>query len=386
MHVQSKVSRVGQLVTEIEAARSSTPRTLMLVGEDKSASWQWRVDWPCRALSNRGFVADWCTASNIPGIMPLIEGGRYNVVLTSRAHWNTPEYGDQFIASIHGAGLAWVYELDDDGWSPETVQRQARLFEREWNKGEQRLEEERRERIRLITLADGVIVSSEYLATIARRFTDKPVFCVPNLIMHEWFAERQRDAKRVLAPLTIGWSGGLRDGVDLENVASAWTVIAARYPDVKFVVHGTSPTVLTESIPPDRGIILPWSSLPDYPRALMNIDIACCAVAPSIEFNYAKTAIKWYETTLSGAACVVSKTLYGPEVRDGYDGLVAESTDEWTAALSKLIEDASLRRKIQRNARRSVLLNHALSTGWPLWIDALNGALEYSRKVSLRAA
>lgn len=361
----------------LEATRSQVPRTLFLVGEDKSASFQWRVAWPCKMLSDHGYVADWCLAQNVQGLFTLIEAGRYNVVLTPRAHWNNQEDADGWIKAMRGFGLAWIYELDDDGWTPEIVQRQARLYANERAKGEQQLELERLERIRLIQECDGVIVSSPTLSNVAQGYTGRPVYCVPNLIDDQWFMGRQQDAKRIVSPLTIGWSGGNRDEIDLAIVSTAWTRIATRYPDVKFVVHGTMPKLLTNAVPKERLTILGWSSFPDYPRALMNIDIACCCVAPGISFNAAKTSIKWIETTLAGAACVVSKALYGADVRDGHDALVAETVDDWENALSRLIEDTMLRRKLHRNARKTIEARHTLRKDWPVWVEALAGGLDY---------
>lgn len=372
------VKRSG-FIEQIESARAAIPRTLVLTGEEKSASWQYRVSWPCKALSDHGFIADWCHARDVGGLSGLIEAGRYNMVMTPRAHWSTQEESDAWIALVRNYGLAWMYEMDDDGWSEDIVKRQARLFDVEWNKGEQRLEEERQERVRLIRQADGVIVSSHRLAEVARSLTDRPVYFVPNLLDAGWFAERLQGSKRIIPPLTIGWSGGQRDEVDLAIMAEAWTRIAARFPHVRFVVQGLQPRILTGAVPSERLTLLNWISLPDYPRALLNIDIGCCGVAPGVGFNLAKTAIKWYEMTLSGAACVVSDTLYGAEARDGTDALVAETVDEWENQLARLIEDVPLRRKIQRNAKKIVTEKHALDSGWTKWLESFSGGLEYYR-------
>ena len=108
--------------TEIERARESVPRTLMLVGESKSASWAWRVEWPCKAMRDRGFVADWVGQTEIAAALYALNAGRYNLILTPRAHWTNPNDADNWINEVHNFGLAWAYELDDDGWSPEIVQ------------------------------------------------------------------------------------------------------------------------------------------------------------------------------------------------------------------------------------------------------------------------
>jgi hypothetical protein len=118
--------------------------------------------------------------------------------------------------------------------------------------------------------------------------------------------------------------------------------------------------------------------LHEYPRALINIDIGCCTVAP-MSFNHSKTCIKWYEMTLAGASCVVSPTLYGREVIDGEDALVAESPEQIVDALSRLIEDAELRRTISRNARRTVMEKHTLEQNWQNWPLAWSDAIERFR-------
>ena len=85
---------------------------------------------------------------------------------------------------------------------------------------------------------------------------------------------------------------------------------------------------------------------------------------------------------------MVSNALYGEHVRDGVDALVASTVDDWEKQLARLIEQTPLRRRIQRNARKNVIENHALDTGWSRWLEALSGSLSYyqNSKVQLHAA
>jgi hypothetical protein len=106
-----------------------------------------------------------------------------------------------------------------------------------------------------------------------------------------------------------------------------------------------------------------------------NYDIGCCAVWPSV-FNTAKTPIKWFEFTLGGVPCVVSPYLYGPVVEDGVTALVADTTDEWEDCLARLIEDADLRRRVARVARRAVVRKHSLQNNLHRWLDAYSAAVD----------
>jgi glycosyltransferase involved in cell wall biosynthesis len=374
------------LLERVEQARSIVPRALFIVGEDRSASWQWRVAWPTEFLSNRGFVADWCLTQNAPTMLGFIGDGRYNMVVTPRIHWPNDRMADEWAKLVHDAGLAWLYEVDDDGWAPDIARRQAKLIMDEWKKGEYQLEQDREHRIKIIQTCDAVILSSEYLASVAAQYTDKPAYCIPNFIHRGFFEHRVKTSKRMVPPLTVGWSGGLREDRDLATVAEAWTRVAARYPDVTFVVHGTRPPILLDAVAPDRVVTLPWTALPDYPRALMNLDIACCSVSPDDEFNESKTPIKWFEASLTGAACVVSHSLYGRYVHDGQDALVASTVDEWEHALSRLVESKSLRRRLTANAKRTVREHHSLEEQWVRWIEVMAQVLvDRQQKAQLHA-
>jgi glycosyltransferase involved in cell wall biosynthesis len=191
----------------------------------------------------------------------------------------------------------------------------------------------------------------------------------------DWFLGRLSDTRRIIPPLTIGWSGGVRDEADLDVVAEAWTRVAKRYPEVKFVVHGITPKILANAVPGGQLLLMAWTALPDYPRSLINIDIACCAVQDGPTFNAAKSPIKWMECSTAGSACVVSKAIYSEVVTHEKDGLICETVDEWDAALSKLIEDEEYRRAIAEQAQQAVREHHALNKCWPAWIEALAGIL-----------
>jgi glycosyltransferase involved in cell wall biosynthesis len=350
------------------------PRPLFLTG-DETGSAMWRVWSVCKALQGHGFVAEWCHKDDAEKALPLIAAGVFDLVITPRIVWPQEGIGDRWIKAIHGAGLAWVYECDDDVWSQPIIQRQIKLFATEAQKGELQLEWERKERIRLINDCDGITVASTRLKSIIdNRFTDGriPVVVVPNAIDVPWFRRTLRGCARLpelQGKLTIGWAGGTRQYADLAPLVAAWPRIAERYPDVHFVVQGHVPPEVVEVMPHDRLHTLPWLPLEEYPRAMLNVDIACCIVAPTV-FNTAKTPIKWMEFTLAGAACVVSPTLYGAVVEDGETALVAESGEEWEMQLARLIESEHLRSSLQRAARIEVVSKHSLERNLVNWLAA----------------
>lgn len=400
------------------------PRALALFGDETGCN-LWRVIGPFRELQRRGYVADYAPLDGCPKcgqpraeeyrqsnepsqcfrcghtsrasdvldmLMPYVAAGRYNVLVTPRIAWPEEGIGDNWIATIHKAGLAWVYEIDDDVFSPSLIDRQMRLFEKERAKGHEQLDWERRERIRLLKKADAVTVSTRRLATVVRAHVGEgvPVYHVPNAIDVEDFRASIKCSAHptpnsctcLRVPelqdrLVIGWSGGTRDDLDILPLAEAWSVVAQRFPQVMFAVQGHIPQVLADCVPKERRYTLPWVDIANYQKAFVNYDIGCCSVGPTV-FNTSKSCIKWYEMTLGGAACVVSDTVYGREANQhGYDdALVAHTVEDWVAHLSLLVEDADARETIWRNAKRTVVTHHSLANNWWRWLDAWADAVD----------
>jgi glycosyltransferase involved in cell wall biosynthesis len=290
--------------------------------------------------------------------------------------------GDRWIRTIHKVGLAWIYEVDDDVFSPRIVHRQSNLFDSEREKGPDQLEWERLERIRMLTNCDGVTVTSQRLKNIIRTFNDDvPIYVVPNAIDVKWFRLVMRGIGRVPeleGKLTIGWAGGTRESADMAVLVKTWPELARRYPQVMFAVQGHIDHALYDVMPRERMITLPWLPLDEFPRALINYDIGVCPVA-QVGFNYAKSCIKWYEMTLAEIPCVVSDTLYGKEVTHGVDGLVAKTTEDWLEMQASLIESAELRKKLNRAARKTVIEQHSIENGYWRWPDAWADAIERFR-------
>jgi glycosyltransferase involved in cell wall biosynthesis len=360
------------------------PRVLALTG-DESGPTLWRVWQPYTELQRRGYGA-WFRHKDDPEMdapeWPYLAATRLEAIVIPRFYWRDHVSSRQWIRTLHKAGLAVIYDLDDDVLTPQIGARQHATTEKD--KSLEDLEQDRRDRIAALRLCDGVTTSNAELASVIRQYTDAPVVVVENRIDVAWFRRTLAGARRIEKHLTIGWAGGARYQEDLEPVAEAWHNVAKIRPDVHFVVQGFLPDVLCHAVPARRLHRLPWLSLAEYPRALRNVDIACCSVADN-HFNHCKTPIKLWEFTLAGAVSVVSPTLYGPCVVPQSDALMAETAAEWEAALIHLIDDDELRRSLWRAQRRRVATDHALSSHVLDWPRAWTTILD-SFRVRQRAA
>lgn len=354
---------------------NNSPRILALYGDENGCT-LWRVWRPYMELQRLGYVAEGCHLDETPQAFNLVALGVFNAVSLCRLSWDPENHGAarRWINSLHRAGVAVIYEVDDDIFTPQIGPRQQATTES--NKSLAQLEQERRDRILAMRLCDGVTVSNPHLARVVRQYVDAPVHVVPNSIDLRWWRGALHGVRRVVPPLTIGWAGGARYLQDIEPVAEAWHNIARRYPDVQFVIQGFPAAMLYDAVPQGRCHVFKWRHPEEYLLDMVNIDIGCASVADT-QFNRCKTPIKVWEYTMAGAVSVVSPTLYGSVTTDGEDCLQAETAAEWESALARLVEDAQLRRRLWRAQRRRVASEHSLAKNVHQWLDAWQSIIDH---------
>jgi len=361
------------------------PGILAQIGE-KDGCALWRVLQPFAALQAIGYPAEWDfkdapddgrTPESVRQYRHSVKlaavATRMDAVLLPRQSWHMVDKPMEvnWFRALHNAGKCIIYEVDDDMFSEGFAKRLMLLH------NHTRAEADERRMCIFDTLkrCDGVTVSSQRLATTVREFTDKPVVVVPNAIDIAWWRRVQRLGHKITPGLTIGWTGGSRPDRDIEQMVVAWGRIAARFPEVHFLVQGYQPDIIVNSVPADRLTLLPWMPLEEYPLGVANIDIGCCPLSDSA-FNRAKTPIKSWEYAVSGAAVVASPTIYKQVITPGLDGYICETADEWETALAALVMDADLRRRMNGWLLDKVERQHSLEGNlwrWPAaWAEIVD--------------
>ena len=362
------------------------PSTLTLVGEPSGCT-LWRTWQPIAMLQQKGYPAEW--EHNEQRLVAAVAPA-FDAYVLARLSWKGQDYqmGARWVEAMHRAGKVVLYEADDDLFSPWIIPQQKAGVQKGATIAQ--LEDERMARVRALQLCDGVTVSTPRLATVVRQYVaeDVPVEVVPNYLDYRWFRAVQRAGGPTPhygppGSVVIGWVGGTRPDSDVLVMLQAWGIIAQRYAQAHFVVAGYQFDTVAEHVPPQRLTRLPWLPLESYPLAYRGIDVGCCPLVDR-PFNRCKTPIKAYEFAASGAAVVASPTVYRAAISDGVDGALVTTLDEWVHALSRLVEDAALRRTWARALRRKVAREYGLEANAWRWGAAWQSIVDSYRARRVR--
>lgn len=168
-------------------------------------------------------------------------------------------------------------------------------------------------------------------------------------------------------PVRLGYlSGTNTHDEDWFFVEPAVVAVLDAHADVELWLGGHLPPSSALAPFGDRVRRLPFAPWLELPAVLRDLDVNLSPLAPGSRFNEAKSAIKWLEAALCATPTVASPTRpFRDAIQPGRTGLLADSVDEWRAALELLVTDEGERARIGDLARRRALLE---------WSPARQGA------------
>ena len=222
-----------------------------------------------------------------------------------------------------------------------------------------------------LTLCDAAITTTECLAEELRHVIPK-VFVNRNVASKEMVALSEA-ALSSYEPanddtVTIGYfSGSMTHNADFLEVLPALVRVFETHPNVRFKTVGE--LRLPEELQPFAGRIesSPYVAWQELPKLSRSVDINIAPLEGTL-FNEAKSENKWTEAALVNVPTVASKLgAFNHSVRDGETGFLCKTTDEWFRAVSSLVVDPELRRRIGSQAHNDCLLNRTtIGCGWRL--------------------
>ncbi len=264
-------------------------------------------------------------------------------------------------------GLVTYYDMDDlifDDAYPEPLESYGSLVSRHEHAGLALAVPLFDRAMRLCTYG---IASTESLAASMRtRVTSGQVFVRPNGLgeRHLAFADGARaghinDGKQVT--LFYG-SGGKAHKADFAAlVEPALVALVTKYgARVHIVLVGDFPqTPALNSIAANLTVLPAIWDLDAYWAILAQADINLAVLLPGLTTD-AKSEIKWLEAAMLGIPSVISETAtYRAVVKPDKTGIMCATAAAWTAALDRLVKDATLRQTLGAKARAQALEQYA---------------------------
>lgn len=332
------------------------PARTLFVGLGSTAVMYYRCMLPALALG-----ADWMGLSGTPPAMVLktgLVGGRtrmaamedYDVVIMQQPR------GRKWLGIIRrlqARGIVVLVEVDDylHGIRKLKDHDYSRFFRKE-DLAELELN---------MRAADGLIVSTDYIARRYRKFNARVWVC-PNGIDAARYALTRPPRETV----TIGWAGATGHtravGPWLDQIAK----VMATNPHVLFASIGQNyADAMAPHFPPERFISVPFCMVEQYPAAMTLFDIA---IGPGSDtaFFRGKSDLRWLEASALGVPLVGDPVLF-PSMVDGQTGFAASDPRRAGELLAELVDDPTLRLKVGARARDVVRSSRDISIAAAAW-------------------
>ncbi len=270
--------------------------------------------------------------------------------------WAVPLGPPRLERRIHAAGVPLVYDIDDLVHLPHASR--ANAFMRRLRGGDKVLE--------LMAMADEVVVCTEHLAGLARTHNARVTSISSTIDTDAYVPRPHRDATR---GVVVGWSGShstspylhLLDDV-LRELQRTEGIVVRVIGDAAFRIPGME--VRASEWKPETEV-----------ADLSEIDVGVYPL-PDEEWVLGKSGLKALQYMALEIPPVVEAVGTNLEiVRDGENGLVARTPEEWLQTLRRLVRDPSLRRRLGAAARRTVVDRYSVRANAPRYREVLERAV-----------
>jgi len=222
----------------------------------------------------------------------------------------------------------------------------------------------------LIAKCDGLTVSTPDLAEMYSRYNSN-VAVIPNSIdfeIRDWTSVPQ---DRKPGRLVAGWAGGSTHLEDLQILRPAVKAMLAKYDHVDFGIYANEQMAKSIiegwELDPDRVKFIPPRDFKEFPSGLGYFDIGLAPIV-STAFNAAKSNLKVIEYGARSIPCVASVSApYSSTIKNGVNGFLARSSQEWESAIDILVGNETVRARMGAAIKELVLSRFSMLQNVHLW-------------------
>jgi len=286
---------------------------------------------PGRTVEKAALVArDFLSRSSV-----IRDAGRYDAIVIHReAALIGPAIYERLLART---GKPIIFDFDDSIWSHSQVTNNG-IFSRLHFFGKTST---------ICRLATAVTAGNEFLADYARRKNGN-VHVIPTSIELDDYPVSAEPASA--RPFVVCWTGSTSTLGHFEHARPALEQLAKQLPVEVKVICNRPPE---HDVAGARMRFIPWSA--DGEAS----EIGDCHVGimplPDDEVTRGKCALKALQYMATGRPVVVSPVGVNAEIiRDGANGFLADSAEEFASRLAELAASSELRRTMGDNARKTI--------------------------------
>lgn len=214
-----------------------------------------------------------------------------------------------------------------------------------------------------------VIAGNDYLAEFARCYNDK-VSVIPTSIN---IPAPAKDAAKT-TDIVIGWIGSITTVDFLNGMKDVFKALVGRFPGIFIKIVGGD----FDSSGIARVINEPWSIRTEEEQ-IRSFDIGIMPM-PDNSWTKGKCAFKAILYMAHGIPCVCSPVGANNRiVKDGVNGFLAGTNEEWVEKLALLIKDPALRERMGAAGRDTIAKEYSVPVNAPKFLEVLMAAYAAGR-------
>ncbi len=210
--------------------------------------------------------------------------------------------------------------------------------------------------VRMCGLADFAIAGNSYLESMIREYNDDTAV-IPTSIDTDLYPEKADYGGETI---TLGWIGGKKSLVFIEELAPVFEDVYAKFPQARLKLVCRDFFDL-----PNMPVIKKQWAEAEEGADVMSFDIGL-APLPDDPWARGKCATKLLQCMASGVPCVASAVgVHNEIVDEGENGYLARTLGDWRAHLLRMCGDAELRGRLGRTCRETVEREYSLRSSVP---------------------
>ncbi len=298
-------------------------------------------------------------------IKDIFIANNYDLIFIQREAFMT---GTTFFEKrFHKSKARIIFDFDDSIWLSNVSDGNKNL---EWLKDYSKTG-------KIIQLSDLIIAGNKYLADYAFNFNPN-VKIIPTTIDTDYHIKKteKQNEKKETGRVCIGWTGTSTTLKHFQLIIPALVKIKEKYGDkIEFKVIADK--FFSNSLLEIK--TTQWRKETEI-KDLIEIDIGIMPL-PDNDWSRGKCGFKGLQYMALEIPTVMSPVGVNNEIiKEGVNGFLAATEDDWCEKIGRLIDSGDLRNKIGKEARKTVIEKYSVESQKNIFLQLLNQAVRINKK------